>query len=430
MSRARVLVLGGRPPLLRKAVECGLQIVNVQKPTGVTSELSEICDEVHVVDYQDVTAITSLADQLHAINPFVRVLSQTESAVLIAGHLTTRLGLPGNGVEACRTLQDKRWLRALLNRRGLGPVAVAAGRRHADLATFVTEHGAAVAKPAMASGSLGVRKVHSIDDVDAAWAWLSAAGIGEFMIEEMLVGPEISVETFSVGGVHHVVAYTGKDTGGGVVELGHVVPAPIPDADAAAAGELTVRMLDAVGVIDGPAHTEVILTDAGPRIIEAHCRRAGDRITDLVEYVHGVDLERLSFELVHGPVAIAPTLPRGASAIRFLTAVPGRIERITGVEDARASDGVVAVKIRADVGGLVGPLLWSEDRCGHVMTYAADVPTAVAQARAAADRIGIHTVPAPAGPTTITEMLAGVGEVLDPFDTATTSADLLSNRRG
>ena len=415
--RKRILLLGGHMALLRKAIDCGLEVVNVQKPVACSPAMAGIGAELHVLDYQDVPAVLALAERLQCDRVFDRIMSQTEAAQLVTGYLTTRFGLPGNGYSVTRVMHDKRLLRALLNERGLGPVAVGAGSCHEDLADFVARHGAAVAKPPMASGSLGVRKVRSVAEVDAAWEWLAAMEVGEFMLEELLVGTEVSVETMSAEGRHAVVAITGKYTGDGVVELAHVVPAPIAGADAHSAACLTVRMLDAAGMVEGPAHTEIILTADGPRVVETHSRRGGDRIADLVDLVYGVDLERLAFQVVVEPVLVEPLPPaRGAAAIHFLTAEPGRVTAIAGLADARAVPGVIEARVRADVGDVVGPLLWSEERCGYVIARAADAVGAFAAARTAAAKVTIRTEPAPCtAPATMGSMLAKAGEVLDPF---------------
>jgi biotin carboxylase len=419
MTRTRVLIIGGRAGIIRKAVEAGLDVVNIQKPGSSDAETRELCAEFHELDYQDVPRVTALARDLHAEAPFARILTQTEAAQVVAAHLTDTLGLPGNGFDVARTLHDKRLLRSLLNHRGLGVVAMETGTTRADLESFVSRHGACVVKPAMGSGSLGVRKVRSADEAASTWEWIGAFGLREFMMEELLVGPEVSVETFSVAGRHRVIAITGKETGDGVVELGHLVPAPLAQHEADQVRDLVVRVLDAVALVDGPAHTEVMITADGPRIIEAHCRRAGDRITDLVELVYGVDIERLSYQLAAGTAQLPEELTaRGAAAIRFLTAPAGVVTEISGSAEASALPGVVGVKVKVGVGDRVGPMQWSEDRCGHVMTYAETGEAAIRLARQAAEAVTISTVDSGADggqDATLDGLLSGVGEVLDPF---------------
>ncbi|GAA2435017.1 hypothetical protein GCM10010191_57010 [Actinomadura vinacea] len=413
----RVMVLGGRPDVIRKAAALGLDIVNVQKPSAFDPAVLEHASQVHLVDYQDVPAVETLVEALHRTDPFTRVFTQNEAAQVVCGHLTSRLGLPGNGVDVVRTLHDKPAMRARLNEHGVGPVAVQAVTTKEALRDFTVRHGASVVKPTMGSGSLGVRKIHCVEDVDEVWSWILSSGVRDFFAEQLLTGTEVSVETFSARGRHTVLAVTGKDTGDGVVELGHVVPAPLKNADLAQVGEFTRRVLDAVGLVDGLAHTEVMLTADGPRAIESHCRRGGDQINKLVRMVYGVDMETLAFRLAltADPLRAAPR-GEGGAAIRFLVAEPGQVVSVEGVERATAMEGVVEVRVQVVPGDVVNPLRWSEDRCGYVLVHACDGPTAERIAGEAAELISIRTAAVPDAPDdTLAALLSDVDEVLDPF---------------
>ncbi|MFF1836722.1 ATP-grasp domain-containing protein [Streptomyces sp. NPDC058231] len=421
MTATRVLVLGGKAGIVRKARALGFEVVHVQKPSAFDPAVVEHCAQLLLVDYQDVPTVTALVRALHEQRPFARVFTQTEAAQVVAGHLTEALGLPGNGVRTTRLLHDKAALRALLNERGIGPVATLTCPAHDELRDFVKTHGAAVLKPTMGSGSLGVRMINSPDETDAAWAWHRQFGLDTFLAEQLLVGDELSVETFSVDGRHTVVAVTGKETGGGAVELGHVVPAPLTDRDRDAVHAMVLDLLDAVGLVDGPAHTELIITADGPRVVESHSRRGGDRINELVRLVHGVDLEEATYRLAEGTEALPVPAADGAAAIRFLVAEPGVVTSVTGVADAESAPGVVDVDVQVDEGDTVHELRWSEDRCGYVLARAEDTATAVRLAAAAAARITITTEPADGGEAagTLGDLLEEVDEVLDPFAAAT-----------
>ncbi|MFE9631400.1 acetyl-CoA carboxylase biotin carboxylase subunit family protein [Streptomyces sp. NPDC006463] len=75
-----------------------------------------------------------------------------------------------------------------------------------------------------------------------------------------------------------------------MVELGHVLPAPLDPAAREAVEAHVTRVLDALGVEFGPTHTEIVLTDDGPRIIETHLRVGGDEIFNLAKDATGVDM--------------------------------------------------------------------------------------------------------------------------------------------
>ncbi|OKK12256.1 hypothetical protein AMK16_32025 [Streptomyces sp. CB00455] len=418
---ARILVLGGKAGIVRKAAALGFEVVHVQKPSAFDPDVVAHCAQLLLVDYQDVPTVTALVRALHEQQPISRLFTQTEAAQAVAGHLTDTLGLPGNSARTTRLLHDKPALRALLNGKGIGPVPTLTDPGREELRDFVATHGAAVLKPTMGSGSLGVRKIHSLGETDAAWAWREEFGLDTFMVEQLLVGRELSVESFSSQGRHRIVAITGKDTGGGVVELAHVVPAPVSDDERESVGDLVTALLDAAGLADGPAHTEVILTADGPRVVESHSRRGGDRINDLVRLVYGIDLEEATYRLALETDPLPADCPaRGAAAIRFLVAGPGLVTAVSGVEDAESAEGVVQVDVQVSVGDTVHELRWSEDRCGYVMAYAADTGTAERLAREAAARITITTTPlADTSPATLGDLLDEVDEVLNPFATTT-----------
>ncbi|MFF2076874.1 ATP-grasp domain-containing protein [Kitasatospora sp. NPDC058162] len=415
----RILALGGRARIIRKAAELGFEIVHIQKPSGFDPATVPYCDQVLLLDYQDIPLITAVVKALHDRAPLDRIVTQAEAGQLVAALLTDVLGLPGSGREVIDRMHDKLALRRLLNGIGLGPVAAEFCTSLESLRAFTAEHGAAVVKPLMGNGSLGVRLIRSTDEVDAAWHWLQALGIDTFLVEQLLDGPEFSVETFSVGGVHEVVAITGKVTGDGVVELGHVIPAPIPEAEAAQIREFVADVLSAIGLVDGPAHTEVILTSEGPRVVESHARRGGDSIPELVEIVRGVDLEKLAYEVAGGGLSLPLDTSTGdvAAAIHFIVAEPGTVEEVSGVEEAEAVPGVIRVDVSVSPGDVVHELRWSDDRCGSVMVTDVSPEAALEKARKVARSITVRTNRVPEQETaTIRDLLAQVDEVLNPFE--------------
>ena len=417
MTVPHILVLGGNARILAKASALGMHITNVEKPSRFDPETTRYCAQTHLFDYQDIELVTELTRTLHSLAPISRIVTQTEIGQTIAGHLNTTLGLPGNTAETTWTLHDKLALRALLNDKGIGPVPAARLTARQDLDAFVAEHGPAIVKPVMGSGSLGVRKVRSAREVTDVWEWSTAYGEGEFMVEKLLRGDEVSVETFTVDGEHTVIAITGKDTGHGVIERGHVVPAPLSTADAVAAASFTRHVLDAVGIVDGVAHTELMLTEHGPHVIESHSRCGGDRISKLVELATGLDLEALPFHRAareHFTVPV-PTEHR-AAAIRFLDATPGQVTEVLGTEAARTAQDVVELRVNVTTGDVVRPLRWSEDRCGYVVVHADTSAEAVHRATSVARSIVIRTTALDHPPElTMRDILTEADEKLTPF---------------
>lgn len=97
------------------------------------------------------------------------------------------------------------------------------------------------------------------------------------LLEELLDGPEVSVETVSYGGRTRVVGVTDKSIGGApaFIETGHMFPAALDAEQAAEARETAVRAVAALGLDEVVAHTEIKLTRRGPRVVEVNPRRPG-----------------------------------------------------------------------------------------------------------------------------------------------------------
>jgi biotin carboxylase len=152
-----------------------------------------------------------------------------------------------------------------------------------------------IVKPVAGEASLGVSKITSRDEIEAAIEWVGESNISSgVIVEEFLIGDEYSVEAISSRGKHHILAITKKFKNHQTfVELGHVIPAPLTCEDRTQIETYICGVLTSLGFNDSPSHTEIILTADGARIVETHTRIAGDRIPDLVRYASGIDLHDL-----------------------------------------------------------------------------------------------------------------------------------------
>jgi biotin carboxylase len=433
---AHVAIIAGSPGQLAKARAAGLHITWVTRRDKDDPIAQEHCDEVHLADFCDPHELLPLVERIHARRPLHRVVALTESALLPAAHVVSHLGLAGNGLEVVRLLSDKLAMRRHLAEHNLGPVAADLGRTAEDLRRFVTDVGPTIVKPRGGAGSLAVRAVDGIEDVAETWDWLTSIGLIPFLMEERLRGPEVSVETLSKDGRHVVVAVTGKKTGPGFVEVGHVVPAPLPADEHAATTALVLSALDALGLREGPAHTEVVITPDGPRVVEAHNRRGGDRIVDLVRSAHGIDIDLAAFRTYAGHELPAPRPARAAAAVRFLTPSPGLVVSVSGLDRAAAHPQALAVDVSLRPGDVVAPLRWSQDRAGLVIATGHNAPDACRHAEAMTELIEIDTCAAPdpeSAPTRLEAivdhvdvLLNGAGGVLtaDNADADTTQPDV------
>ncbi|MEU3920220.1 ATP-grasp domain-containing protein [Streptomyces sp. NPDC029004] len=340
----------------------------------------------------------ALAAAVHAHHPFTRVGTFGERDQDRAAAVAEALGLPCHTPQTITYVHDKHAMRRRLAEIGVDETPVARVADAAELRSFLAEHGTpCVVKPTQGAASFGVSVVRSAEDADSAFARASRdfevipdAGV---LVERFHEGPQFSVEAFSEDGEHEILAVTRKFSDPvSFVELGHVVPAELSPDQTESVHDYVRRLLDGLGIGYGVTHTEVVLTAAGPRVIETHVRLAGDEIPYLVEDVTGVDLVDCVVRQTLGQSVLAdirktltdPAVDRRPEAIWF--AVPqarGTLMAIKGLADSAGLPDVVTAEALLDAGDVLGDLDSSESRAAFVRARGANAAGAVARAQEA-----------------------------------------------
>ena len=213
---------------------------------------------------------------------------------------------------------------------------------------------------------------------------------GNYLVEQRLDGPEVSVEALVHSGRVGFTNITAKAVQPGIspVEMGHVVPAGLaPEAEAA----LTARVRQLVRVTGfgyGVLHSEWILVEARrPHFIECAARLPGDCIDLLIDLAYGGRFTADYLAVLEGRGPVPPRPKRSAAAIRFLTARTGTVREIAGRELASALPGIREVVLSVAPGAAVAPVTSSWSRLGHVIAMGADDREAVQRAATAASLI-------------------------------------------
>lgn len=217
---------------------------------------------------------------------------------------------------------------------------------------------------------------------------------GSTLVEEFMIGPEVSVESYSVDGEPHIITITDKMVTEipYFVELGHTEPSRLPvrvQEDIRKVADAAIR---AIGMENGPTHTEIKVTPEGPKLVEIAARLGGDFITSkLVPLSTGVDMIECSFATLFGEeINYVPKIKRG-SAIRFIQAKEGKINSIEGVSIAKSLPGIIEIEIYKSIGEDVQALRNSSDRVGHVIAIGDDAEEAERNAESALELINVLT---------------------------------------
>ncbi len=235
-----------------------------------------------------------------------------------------------------------------------------------------------ISKPTDNSGSRGVVLVNTEDELKDAVRYSSEHGRkGAVIIEEFMQGNEVSVELMVLNGIPHVLAITDKLTTGGphFVEMGHSQPSCLGENDVDRIIDLASRAVKAVGIDNGPAHAEIMLTASGPKMIELGARMGGDCITThLVPLSTGIDMVKATIQLALGQTPDLKVRHSKGAAIRYLGVCGGVIKEVDGIEQAELIKGVKEITILKKVGETVCSITNSTERVGFVVAQGYNAP--------------------------------------------------------
>ena len=160
--------------------------------------------------------------------------------------------------------------------------------------------------------------------------------------------------------------------------MGHSQPSQLGKENVEAIKDLAVRAVKAVGISNGPAHVEIMLTAKGPKMIELGARMGGDCITThLVPLSTGIDMIKATIDICLGNIPDIEQKFNKGSAIRYFRESYGIIQKIIGVEAAKACDGVRQITLVKGIGDTAGNIDSSVDRIGYVITQAQSAVQAV-----------------------------------------------------
>ena len=227
--------------------------------------------------------------QLRAL-PFdiIGAISGSELGIEVTDFITEALGIPTNGTELTNARRDKYQMGECVRRHGVRATKQARVQSWPEVQTFLTDLRASpfkvIIKPIRSSGSDHVYLCTSEEELrqrfDEILGQKNQLGFvnDAVVVQEFLEGLEYVVDTVSRKGKHKVVAlweYDKRTFGGfNFVYFGMASVSGRSDVGRALC-DYTVKVLDALNIVEGAGHGEVIMTKDGPCLVEIGARCHG-----------------------------------------------------------------------------------------------------------------------------------------------------------
>lgn len=264
----------------------GWQCVHVQgTPDLLPVFAPSFCPERYLVNIVHQGDVEQTLAAVRSYQPTL-VIAGIEPGVLLADVLSERLGLLTNGTGHSLARRDKFAMAQSLTRIGIAAAAQYKSNDGQQIVAWSCDHGRwpVVVKPIHSAGTDGVTICSSPQEVGQACAAIlgqrNIVGLinDEVMVQDFLRGTEYVVNTVSRDGRHFVNDIwqsTKRRLSGASYIYDREELLPVDGPAQSQLVPYVLRVLDALGIQHGPAHSEVILTADGPVLIETGARIAG-----------------------------------------------------------------------------------------------------------------------------------------------------------
>ncbi len=356
------------------------------------------------LDFRDSAGCARLAAAFSERHPIDAVVGVDDDTSVAAAAIAAALGLRHNPLVAALAARHKGRMRKAFEIAGVpsprhrlfrleeGPLAAAAAVRYP-----------CVLKPTFLAASRGVIRADGAAQFRAAWQRI--AGIlaepevarrggeaaGEILVEDFVPGLEVALEGLLTAGSLRVLALFDKPDpldGPFFEETIYVTPSRLPREAQARVAAVTGQAASALGLTEGPIHSELRLNPEGVWPIEVAARSIGGLCSRTLRFGTGMSLEELI--LRHALGRDVGEIERGGGAAGvMMIPIPkaGVLEAVGGLEAARAVSGVEEVTISAHLGQRLVPLPEGSRYLGFLFSRAESPERAEAALREAHGRL-------------------------------------------
>ncbi|WP_256236288.1 ATP-grasp domain-containing protein [Bacillus sp. EB600] len=369
----KIMILGAsilQLPAILKAKEMGLRVIAVDMDkNSIGFKEAHVCLEISTIDIPKVVE----AAKEFQVDGVITLASDMPMRTVAA--VAKEMGIAGISEDTAIKATNKAFMREALKAHEVPIPLFFRVTSKDDYAKYVKKFKSrCIVKPADNSGSRGVFLIEDLENkrlVEHAFEYSKKfSRSGEIIIEEYMSGEEVSVEALSVDGEVHVIAITDKLTTGvpHFVEMGHSQPTHFSDEIKERIEQVATMAIKAIGIENGPSHTEIMVTEEGPKIVEIGARLGGDNITThLTPLSTGVNMVESCIKIALGEKPYLVPKFSKSSAIRYFRPKTGVLKSIDGVEVSKSVEGVQQVSFVKKIGDKVEAINSSSDRIGFVI---------------------------------------------------------------
>lgn len=273
------IIGGGRMAVIfaQNAREMGVETYCFSLESGIVDK--DAFDFIYPVNILEREKVLELCKMINIDG----VVATTELTIAVAAYIADKMNLVGIPLDVAEVITDK-----YRNRKAIQDIEEICQPKYAEIWSAEDIYKLKydypiILKPTSKGGKRGVVVIKQEAEIPEAFSYTMEDAGGElpFIVEEYIEGGmECSVESLSYNGTNYIVQVTEKINSGPphCVELAHHQPANLSKEQRELVERVLDKALSAIGLENGPCHTEIKIKDGKLYLIEFNARPGGDHI--------------------------------------------------------------------------------------------------------------------------------------------------------
>lgn len=232
-----------------------------------------------------------------------------------------------------------------------------------------------IIKPIDAFSSRGVLKVDNFDEIqNIEFFTRSFSSDNSIIVEEFIEGREFSIESITYKENTHIIQYTEKIITDYpyTVEMGHTQPADLTENEKSLIDKIVINAIKALKLDNCATHTELKLTNEGPKIIEIGARLGGDYISSyLTLNSTGVNMDAAVADMAMGnKPELTKTLNQFTGIFYFHLGAGNKVVKLGNWNEVLNFENVIYANLLVKQDEVIAGLTDSAKRSGFVIVKA------------------------------------------------------------
>lgn len=367
----RIMIIGAnweQEPLLKKAKEMGLYIIATNPYPG--AEGFKYSDEDYIVNPRDLQRLDEIFKKTL---PGAVIADECDYSMFAVAYLTNKYKLPGPKMDSLMITNNKYLERKFAERANILQPKYKLCMTFEEVVKASDEIGLPVMlKPVDNRGAIGVKRVNSVSELKTTfYDTLPQTHARQILVEEYIGGDrQVSVEGLYVGKFCNLTFSCKQKYPSASVDKHLEFPGKLPENLLRKLYMINEKLVKTIGIDYGLTHTEFIVKDEQPYLLEVHNRGCGINVSNkLIPAITGIDVPQVLISSALGEkVSIDDFLKkRRFGILHFFDFGRGKVLRIENTDTVKNMDGVLTLWINFKVGDYLKNIETGPSRHGCII---------------------------------------------------------------